>query len=116
MALPSEGVAVAVPLSGGEECGLETGCQAASLRAALSDAERRAGEAERWQVEVAEGLGYLNRAEGQDGYEVAEPSVIIAAFKAAESALASLQHDLDVMAESLGVAGYERPQEIITAV
>ncbi len=30
-----------------------------------------------WQVAVAEGLGFLNRPEGQSGYEVAEPKVLL---------------------------------------
>jgi hypothetical protein len=41
----------------------------------------RVQEAERWQIEVADGIGYVNRAEGQGGYEVAEPRVIIQAFR-----------------------------------
>jgi hypothetical protein len=49
------------------------------------DAARAEAEALRtWQREVAEGIGYLNRAEGQDGYEVAAPSVIVAAWREAE--------------------------------
>lgn len=53
------------------------------MGAARRMTERQAA-AERWRVEVAEGLGYINRAEGQAGHEIAEPSVIIEAFRAAE--------------------------------
>jgi hypothetical protein len=45
---------------------------------------KRAEAAERWQMEVAEGLGFLNRPEGQGGHEVADPSVIVAAWKEME--------------------------------
>lgn len=38
-----------------------------------------------WQVAVAEGMGYLNRPEGQDGYEVAAPEVILAAWREART-------------------------------
>lgn len=34
-----------------------------------------------WQREVADGMGYLNQAEGQAGYEVAPPVVILAAWR-----------------------------------
>lgn len=33
-----------------------------------------------WQLAVAEGMGYVNRAEGQSGYEAAEPDVILSAW------------------------------------
>jgi hypothetical protein len=55
-----------------------------TLAGRLEAATARAEEAERWRVDVAEGLGYINRPEGQSGYEVAEPSVIIDAFRAAQ--------------------------------
>lgn len=51
--------------------------EAGQLRKALS-------EAEQWRVDVAEGLGYINHAEGQAGYEIADPRVIVAAFKGLE--------------------------------
>ncbi len=60
--------------------------RAEKAEAALAGEHSAREAAERWQVEVAEGIGYLNRAEGQSGYEVAEPSVIVEAFKAAEQA------------------------------
>jgi hypothetical protein len=44
-----------------------------------------ADELRAWQEAVADGLGFLNRAEGQRGYEVAEPSVIIRAFRDASA-------------------------------
>jgi hypothetical protein len=47
---------------------------------AILETERlraRVAELEAWQKEVASGLGYLNQPEGQSGYEVAAPSVII---------------------------------------
>jgi hypothetical protein len=37
-----------------------------------------------WQIAVAEGLGYLNRAEGQGGYEVADPETVIGAWREQE--------------------------------
>ncbi len=42
---------------------------------------------EAWQLAVADGLGFVNRAEGQSGYEVAAPSVILAHVKALEEAV-----------------------------
>jgi hypothetical protein len=50
-----------------------------------ADAVARAERAEGWQLAVADALGYVNRAEGQSGYEVAEPSVVLAAYRAALS-------------------------------
>ena len=40
---------------------------------------------EAWQKEVANGLGYLNQPEGQAGYEVAAPRVIIHDWHEAEA-------------------------------
>lgn len=54
----------------------------------------RAETAEQWRVEVAEALGYLNRAEGQSGYEVASPRIVIAAFRRAEGERNDLAHKL----------------------
>lgn len=42
-------------------------------------------ELREWQLKVAEGTGYINRAEGQGGYEVAAPETIIAAWKRLEN-------------------------------
>lgn len=39
---------------------------------------------EAWQLAVADGIGFVNRAEGQDGYEVAKPSVIVGYVKGLE--------------------------------
>jgi hypothetical protein len=49
-------------------------------------AENKALRAERdalakWQLEVAEGMGYVNHAEGQDGYEVASAQTILDAWQ-----------------------------------
>lgn len=44
-------------------------------------AESRAADLDRWQREVAEGLGFLNQPEGQSGYEVADPATIIEAWR-----------------------------------
>jgi hypothetical protein len=63
------------------------------LTADLASERTARAEAERWQVEVAEGLGFLNRAEGQGGYEVAAPRVIVEAFRAAESALSASREE-----------------------
>jgi hypothetical protein len=57
------------------------------LLSALHSLVRRAEAAEGWQLAVADGLGYVNRAEGQGGYEVAEPSVVLASYRAAIRAL-----------------------------
>lgn len=46
----------------------------------------RAGVAEKWQRAVAEGTGYINQPEGQDGYEVADAETIVAAWKRARRA------------------------------
>ena len=37
-----------------------------------------------WQLAVAEGAGYVNRAEGQGGYEVASAETLVAAWKRQE--------------------------------
>ncbi len=44
-------------------------------------AESRAADLDRWQREVAEGLGFLNQPDGQSGYEVADPATIIEAWR-----------------------------------
>jgi hypothetical protein len=38
-------------------------------------------EAQWWQREVAEGLGYLNQSDGQSGYEVADAPTIVGAWR-----------------------------------
>ena len=45
--------------------------------AAVAGLRVRMRELEVWQKTVANGLGYLNQPEGQDGYEVATPAEII---------------------------------------
>jgi hypothetical protein len=47
-----------------------------------------------WQVAVADGLGYLNHAEGQGGYEVAEPETVIGAWREQEREVERLTNDL----------------------
>lgn len=39
--------------------------------------EARVAELEAWQLAIAEGTGFINRAEGQSGYEVADPKTIL---------------------------------------
>lgn len=41
----------------------------------------RCGELEAWQLAIAEGTGFINHAEGQAGYEVADPETILNHFK-----------------------------------
>jgi hypothetical protein len=60
------------------------------LRALLDEVERLKS----WQVAVADGLGYLNSAEGQGGYEVAEPETIIVAWREQEREVERLTNDL----------------------
>ena len=51
-------------------------------RIAATVAER--DELRAWQLAVADGIGFCNRAEGQGGYEVAKPSVIVAYVRGTE--------------------------------
>ena len=44
-------------------------------------AERRIAGLEAWQLAIAEGTQFINRAEGQDGYEVADPQTILKYFE-----------------------------------
>lgn len=39
--------------------------------------ESRVRELEAWQLAVASGVGFVNFAEGQSGYEVADPDTIL---------------------------------------
>lgn len=57
----------------------------------------RAEAAERWQHDVADGLGYCNHAEGQSGYEVAEPSAIIMDFRYLESRAEAAEAERDAL-------------------
>ena len=41
----------------------------------------RVAELEAWQIAIAEGTAFINRAEGQDGYEVASPQTILSFFE-----------------------------------
>jgi hypothetical protein len=61
------------------------------LRALLNEVERLTA----WQVAVADGLGYLNRAEGQGGYEVAEPETVIGAWREHEREVERLTAEQD---------------------
>jgi hypothetical protein len=73
----------------------------AAFDRALAAMREERDEAERWRVAVADGLGYLNRPEGQGGYEVAEPSVIIKAFR-------DLSADADALHDGIVEAEMER--------
>ena len=74
-----------------ESLGLATAGEIARLKADLATAanvtkqltEER-DELAAWQLAVADGLGFVNRAEGQSGYDVAAPSVILAAWRECE--------------------------------
>ena len=44
---------------------------------ALEEERARVAELEAWQLAIAEGTGFINRSEGQDGYEVADPQTIL---------------------------------------
>ena len=59
-------------------------------------AERRIAGLEAWQLAIAEGTQFINRAEGQDGYEVADPQTILKYFE--EEA-----HERDCYQEALTV-------------
>jgi post-segregation antitoxin (ccd killing protein) len=72
---------------------LQTDVSVLERRLAAAEAARERAEA--WQLAVADGLGYVNRPEGQGGYEVAEPSVIVDAFRAAESEPSRLRSERD---------------------
>ncbi len=59
--------------------------------------KRLTAEVERltaWQVAVADGLGYANHAEGQGGYEVADPETVIGAWREQEREVERLTNDL----------------------
>jgi hypothetical protein len=73
---------------------------AAVARKALARAEA----AEGWQLAVADALGFVNRAEGQSGYEVAEPGVVLDAYRSAiaraesaEARVSELTRERDLM-------------------
>jgi post-segregation antitoxin (ccd killing protein) len=86
---------------------LQTDVSVLERRLAAAEAARERAEA--WQLAVADGLGYVNRPEGQGGYEVAEPSVIVDAFRAAESESSRLRSER----ESLRVA-YNASAEMLS--
>lgn len=60
---------------------------------------------EAWQLAVADGMGYVNRAEGQGGYEVAAPSVILGAWAA--------QQERIERAEEVQASQEDRARELI---
>lgn len=49
---------------------------------ALEEAQRERDVLAKWQLDVAEAMGFVNRPEGQGGYEVASVKTIIAAWDA----------------------------------
>lgn len=63
----------------------ETRCPVCDCAGAEGALRARVAELEAWQVEVAEGVGYINRAEGQSGYEVAPAATIVRAWKGMDS-------------------------------
>jgi hypothetical protein len=55
-----------------------------AIRAALASIpslQQRIAELEAWRVAIAEGTGFINRAEEQSGYEIADPQTIINHFQ-----------------------------------
>lgn len=52
-----------------------------------------------WQRRVAEGLGFLSRRDGQDGYEVAEPDEIVKAWRDMERLSGATPSDPDASLE-----------------
>ena len=57
------------------------------VRATVEENERlraELAESRKWQEEVAEGLGFLNRPEGQSGWEAAPAKTILSAMAAVE--------------------------------
>ncbi len=56
----------------------------ATLAGAVQDLtlgwKEKIAELEAWQLEVADGTGFLNRPEGQSGYEVAPAATIVQAW------------------------------------
>jgi hypothetical protein len=61
---------------------------------------QRIAELEKWQLEVAEHMGLVNRAEGQDGYEVAPASIVKREFDDVNEALANASADAFLEAEA----------------
>jgi hypothetical protein len=59
----------------------EIGEDTCTCRRCLMGQVERLREVEAWRLAVADALGYVNRAEGQSGCEIAEPGVIVAAFR-----------------------------------
>lgn len=59
---------------------MSAGEQAAHDRALK--AEARVRELEAWQLAIAEPLGYVNRADGRDGFEVADAATVLAELRA----------------------------------
>lgn len=53
----------------------------AQWMAEINKLEVRVAELEAWQLAIAEGTGFINRAEGQDGYKVADPKTILRHFE-----------------------------------
>ena len=62
------------------ECG-DFGKALAGYSERAAALESRVAELEAWQLTIAEGTGFINRAEGQSGYEVADPKTILEHFK-----------------------------------
>lgn len=72
---------------------------------ALKDVPALLAEVERlraWQVAVADGMGYLNHAEGQGGYEVADPDTILGAWKDQEREIDRLTVEVEGLRKRLG--------------
>lgn len=79
--------------------------QADSLHLTVKELKDEIEQLRAWQLAVAEGTGYINHAEGQDGYEVADAETIVAAWKRRErrydEAHDVAQAQREVCAESL---------------
>lgn len=65
-----------------------------ALTAENTALKQRITELEAWQLAIAEGTGFCNRAEGQSGYEVADPQTILDHFQGLEFTALTLADDV----------------------
>lgn len=78
----------------------------------LARAEKAEAEVETlraWQLRVADATGYVNRAEGQGGYEVADADTIVAAYVGRAGDASGYEDVLGVLSE----AGFDHGEDAV---
>lgn len=65
---------------GGSHCQIDNPCQRCQLE-----------RLKKWQIDICDSTGFSNHAEGTGGYEIAEPEVVVSAFKEKDAEIERLR-------------------------